>query len=73
MRPTELLQEIRKMRLEESFSIWTKRRITQEEVARMLNVSARTYRRNVDCYHNNGFDGLLDKRLTQVSSHTSSR
>jgi transposase len=68
MRPTELLQEIRKMRFEESFSIWTEGRITQEEAARMLNVSARTFRRYVDRYHNNGLDGLLDKRLTQISS-----
>ena len=68
MRPTELLQEIRKMRFEESFSIWTEGRITQEEAARMLNVSSRTLRRYVDRYHNNGLDGLLDKRLTQISS-----
>lgn len=68
MRRTELLQEIRKMRFEESFSIWTEGRITQEEAARMLNVSARTFRRYIDRYHNNGLDGLLDKRLTQVSS-----
>lgn len=68
MRPTELLQEIRKMRFEESFSIWTEGRITQEEAARMLSVSSRTFRRYVDRYHNNGLDGLLDKRLTQASS-----
>ena len=68
MRRTELLQEIRKMRFEESFSIWTEGRITQEEAARMLSVSSRTFRRYVDRYHNNGLDGLLDKRLTQASS-----
>jgi transposase len=56
------------MRFEESFSIWTEGRITQEEAARMLSVSSRTFRRYVDRYHNNGLDGLLDKRLTQASS-----
>ena len=67
MRPTELLQEIRKMRFEESFSIWTEGRITQEEAARMLGVCSRTFRRYIDRYHNDGLDGLLDKRLTQAS------
>jgi hypothetical protein len=43
MTPTELLQEIRKMRFEKTFSIWTEGRITQEEAARMLNVSSRTF------------------------------
>jgi len=51
MRPTELLQEIRKMRFEESFSIWTEGRITQEEAARMLGVCSRTFRRYIDRYH----------------------
>lgn len=68
MRSTELLQEIRKMRFEESYSIWTEGRITQEEAARMLNVSSRTFRRYIDRYHNNGLDGLLDKRLNQASA-----
>jgi transposase len=68
MRPTELLQEIRKMRFEESFSIWTEGRITQEEAARMLGVCSRTFRRYIDRYHNDGLDGLLDKRLTQASA-----
>lgn len=68
MRPTKLLQEIRKMRFEETFSIWTEGRITQEEAARMLNVTSRTFRRYIDRYHENGLDGLLDKRLTQASA-----
>lgn len=68
MRPTELLQEIRKMRFEETFNIWTEGRITQEEAARMLNVTSRTFRRYIDRYHDNGLDGLLDKRLTQASA-----
>jgi predicted DNA-binding transcriptional regulator YafY len=57
MRPTELLQEIRKIRFEESFSIWTEGRITQEEAARMLGVCSRTLRRYIDRYHNDGLDG----------------
>ena len=68
MRPTELLQEIRKMRFEETFSIWTEGRITQEEAARMLGVCSRSFRRYVDRYKENGIDGLTDKRLAQVSA-----
>ena len=68
MRPTELLQEIRKMRFEESFNIWTEGRITKEEAARMLGVCSRTFRRYIDRYHNNCLDGLLDNRLTQASA-----
>ena len=56
------------MRFEDTFSIWTEGRITQEEAARMLGVCPRTFRRYVDRYHNNGLDGLLDKRLTQASA-----
>lgn len=56
------------MRFEESFSIWTEGRITQEEAARMLNVTPRTFRRYVDRYQENGLDGLIDKRLTQASA-----
>ena len=46
---------------------WTERRLTQEEAARLLGVCARTFRRYIDRYEEAGLDGLLDKRLTQVS------
>jgi len=68
MKRSELQQEIRTMRFEEAFSIWTEGRITQEEAARMLGVCERSFRRYVDRYHENGLDGLLDKRLTQASA-----
>ena len=56
------------MRFEEIYGIWGKRSITQEEAARMLGVSDRTFRRYVDRYEEEGLEGLLDKRLTQASS-----
>lgn len=68
MRRTELLQEIRKMRFEEAYGVWTENRLSQEEAARMLGVCARTFRRYIDRYEEGGLEGLLDKRLTQVSS-----
>ena len=38
MRPTELLQEIRKMRFEEAYEGWQASRLTQMEAARLLGV-----------------------------------
>ena len=67
MRPTEVLQEIRKMRFEEAYGAWTERRLTQEEAASLLGVCARTFRRYIDRYEEEGLDGLIDKRLSQVS------
>lgn len=68
MKRTALLQEIRKMHFEEVLEIWTTTRLTQEEAARMLGVCSRTFRRYIDRYHENGLDGLIDKRLTQASN-----
>ena len=67
MRRTELLQEIRKMRFEEAYNGWKERRLTQEEAARLLGVCERTFRRYIDRYEEEGLDGLIDKRLSQVS------
>ncbi|MEA3280076.1 MAG: ISNCY family transposase [Thermodesulfobacteriota bacterium] len=56
------------MRFEEAYGVWTESRLTQEEAARMLGICARTFRRYIDRYEEGGLEGLLDKRLTQVSS-----
>ena len=55
------------MRFEEAYSGWTERRLTQEDAAQLLGVCARTFRRYIDRYEDAGLDGLLDKRLSQVS------
>jgi len=67
MRRTELMQELRKMRFEEAYEGWTESRLTQEEAARVLGVCGRTFRRYINRYEDNGMEGLLDKRLTQIS------
>jgi len=67
MRRTEWLQETRKMRFEEAYRGWQARRLTQEEAARLLGVCERTFRRYVDRYEEAGLEGLIDKRLEQVS------
>ena len=67
MRRTEWLQETRLMRFEEAYGGWTESRLTQEEAALLLGVCARTFRRYIDRYEEEGLDGLIDKRLSQVS------
>jgi len=68
MRPTELKQEIRKMRFEELYERCQEKRLTQEDAARELGVCERTFRRYIDRYEEDGTEGLLDKRLTQESN-----
>jgi hypothetical protein len=67
MKKTELLQEVREMRFEESYEGWKKGRLTQEEAALLLGVCERTYRRYIAQYEADGMEGLADKRLGQVS------
>lgn len=67
MKRTEWLQETRKMRFEEAYGGWQGGRLTQEEAARLLGVCERTFRRYIDRYEDEGLDGLIDKRLNQVS------
>ena len=67
MKRTEWLQETLMMRFEEAYGGWQERSLTQEEAARILGVSDRTFRRYVGRYEESGFEGLVDKRLSQVS------
>jgi transposase len=56
------------MRFSEAYGDWQAGRLRQEEAARLLGVSDRTFRRYVDRYHEGGLEGLIDKRLAQISS-----
>lgn len=55
------------MRFEGAYEGWTEIRLTQEEAAQLLGVCARTFRRYIDRYGEEGLDGLIDQRLSQVS------
>jgi len=55
------------MRFEKAYGGWQAGRLTQEEAARLLGVCERTFRRYVDRYEEDGLQGLIDKRLSQVS------
>ena len=67
MKRTELLQEIRKMRFEEAYEGWGSGRLTQAEAASLLGVCERTFRRYLVRYEADGLEGLIDRRLEQVS------
>jgi len=67
MKKTALLQEVRKMRFEEAYEGCKKGRLTQEEAARLLGVCDRTYRRYLVRYDEQGMEGLVDRRLGQIS------
>ena len=67
MKRTEWLQETRQMRFEEAYEGWTESRLTREEAAQSLGIYARTFRRYIDRYEEEGLDGLIDKRLSQAS------
>lgn len=55
------------MRFEEAYGGWQARRLTQEEAARLLGGCERTFRRYIDRYEEAGLEGLIDKRLNQLS------
>jgi len=55
------------MRFEDVYFGWTESQLNQEEAARILGVSDRTFRRYIDRYEEKGIEGLSDKRLTQAS------
>ena len=55
------------MRFEEAYSGWGERRLTQVQAAQLLGVCTRTFRRYIHRYEDEGLDGLLDKRMSQIS------
>lgn len=67
MKRTEWLQETVKMRFIEAYEGWEEGKLTQYEAGQLLGVSERTFRRYLNRYEESGLEGLLDKRLTQLS------
>jgi transposase len=62
------LQETRKMRFEETYTGWQEGRLTQADAGRLLGVSERTFRRQIARFEAEGMQGLIDRRMAQVSS-----
>ena len=68
MRRTELIQEIRKMRFEEAYEGWNEGRLTQAESATLLGMSERNFRRYLVRFEVDDLQGLIDRRLEQLSN-----
>jgi transposase len=56
------------MRFEEAYTGWQGKRLTQHEAGQLLGVSERTFRRQIGRFEAEGMDGLIDRRMAQVSS-----
>jgi transposase len=56
------------MRFEEAYTGWQGKRLTQQEAGQLLGVSERTFRRQIGRFEAEGMDGLIDRRMAQVSS-----
>lgn len=65
MKRTIVLQEIRQLRLDARQQAG---RRTQEKMAEVLNIDGRTARRWMRRFEEEGLDGLIDKRIGQVSA-----
>lgn len=68
MSRTRVLLEIRQMRFADVYEGWRVGRLSQEEAAEALGVSDRTFRRFSRRFEEEGANGLLDRRLGQVSA-----
>jgi hypothetical protein len=66
------VQENRKMRFQEAYEGWSLGRLTQAEAALLLGQCERSFRRHIERYQADGLDGLLDRRLSQVSKRRAS-
>jgi transposase len=67
------VQESRKMRFEQAYQGWSGGRLTQAEAAMLLGQCERSFRRQVERYRADGLEGLLDKRLSQISKRRAGR
>lgn len=73
MSRSRYMQEHRKMRFEEAFQGWKGGHLTQAEAAMLLGQCERSFRRHVEHYKADGLEGLLDKRLSQISKRRAGR
>lgn len=69
---TRYMQENRKMRFEQAYAGWNEGRLTQGEAAELLGQCERSFRRHVQRYEADGLQGLLDRRLSQISKRRAS-
>ena len=56
------------MRFEEAYEGWNEGRLTQADAAQILGMCERSFRRYLSRYEAEGLQGLIDRRLEQVSN-----
>jgi len=61
------VQENWKIRFLEAYGGWNEGRPMQGEAAQILGQCERSFRRHIERFESDGLQGLLDKRLSQVS------
>ena len=61
MNRTEFREEVKRMRFEEAYGGWIRRKLTQEQAALLLGVSVRTFRRYISRYEEEGLEGSFDR------------
>lgn len=61
------LQETRMSRFEDALEGWQSGCMRQSEAALLLGVCDRTFRRQIARYKVDGLEGLIDKRISQLS------
>ena len=66
------VQENRKMRFQEAYDGWSQGRLSQAEAAMLLGQCERSFRRHIERFEADGLEGLLDKRLSQISKRRAS-
>ena len=66
------VQENRKMRFQEAYEGWNEGRLSQAEAAQLLGQCERSFRRHIERFEADGMDGLLDRRLSQISRRRAS-
>lgn len=56
------------MRFEDAYTGWHSGRLTQEQAAQLLGICDRSFRRYINRYEEAGIEGLMDKRISEVSA-----
>ena len=60
------------MRFQEAYDGWSEGRLTQADAALLLGQCERSFRRHIERFEADGLEGLLDKRLSQISKRRAS-
>jgi transposase len=69
MKKTKVKEEVLKMRFEEVYDRFQKKRLTTEEASELLGISVSTFYRKRERYEEEGFEGIYDKRFLKQSPH----